>query len=129
VRSWFAAANVAPTFYEDTPIGAGTTNMLFGDQTNNADLGNFPPGPGSTSARMTWFLAPAGTFAVADAGTLELGIVRDVSTNQTNDYRYFTESWEALLPRVVEALAITSTLCPNGTGAIDVTSAAYCTSS
>jgi hypothetical protein len=91
VRRWFAAANVSPVFYEDTPIGAGTTNMLF-DQTNNADLANFPPGPGTTSARVTWFLFPAGSFAVADGGTLELGITRDNTSNATNDYRFFTES-------------------------------------
>jgi hypothetical protein len=41
----------------------------------------------------------------------------------------FTESWEALLPRVVESLAITSTLCANGSGALDVSSAAYCQAS
>jgi hypothetical protein len=129
VRGWFAAANVSPIFYDDTPIGAGTTNMLFGDQTNNADLANFPPGPATTSARVTWFLFPAGTFAVADGGTLELGIIRDVSTNNTNDYRYFSESWEAILPRVVESLAVTSTLCVTGAGAIDVASTNYCAAS
>jgi hypothetical protein len=45
------------------------------------------------------------------------------------DYRFFTESWEAILPRVIESLAVTSTVCANGTGAIDVTSAAYCVAS
>jgi hypothetical protein len=62
-------------------------------------------------------------------GVLELGIVRDITSSQTNDYRFFTESWEAILPRVIESLAITSTVCPNGTGAIDVTSANYCVAS
>lgn len=127
VRAMFNAANVNVTFYEDSTDGG--TNQLFSTPTGGADLPNFPPGPASTSARVVWYLFPEGTFARADAGTLDLGVVRDSTLNGTNDYEMFAESWEAVVPHVVESFRITSTICATGSGAIDVTSAAYCTQS
>lgn len=127
VRAIFNSARINVGFYEDT--AAGGTNQIFSTPTGGADLPNFPPGPGSTSARMVWYLFPEGTFGRADAGTLDLGTVRDSTLNNTNDYELFSESWEAVVPHVIEAQQITSTLCATGSGAIDVTAAAYCTAS
>lgn len=127
VRQAFAAANVNVTFYEDSTDGG--TNQLFSTPTSGADLPNFPPGPASTSARVIWYIFPEGTFARGDAGTLDLGIVRDSTLNNTNDYEFFAESWEAIVPHVIESQRITSTLCTTGAGALDVSSASYCTSS
>lgn len=129
VRGLFNSANVTPTFYEDTAATGATTNQLFGALVGGVDLQNFPPGPGVTSARMIWYLFPEGTFARGDGGTLDLGIVRDSTLNNTNDFQFFSESWEAVVPHIIEALKITSTICATGQGAIDVTTTAYCTAS
>lgn len=129
MRALFSAANVNVTFYEDSASVTGLANMQAVSVQGNTDLANFPPGSGATSARMIWYLFPEGTFARADAGTLELGIVRDSTLNQTNDYRFFSESFEALIPRVIEAMKVTSTLCVTGAGAIDVASSGFCTAS
>ena len=128
VRAAFNAAGVNVTFYEDT-AGTGAANQVFLPVQINADLQNFPPGPGVTSARVIWYLFPEGTFARGDGGTLDLGIVRDSTLNDTNDYEFFTESWECVIPHVIESLKVTSTLCVTGAGAIDVASSAYCTAS
>jgi hypothetical protein len=37
--------------------------------------------------------------------------------------------WEAVIPKVIEAYKVTSTLCETGAGASDVASSAYCTAS
>ena len=47
--------------------------------------------------------------------TLDLGIVRDSTLNNTNDYRWFSESFDGLIPHVIEAVEITHTLTPLGT--------------
>lgn len=127
VRAMFTSANCNVTFYEDSTDGG--TNQLFSTPTSGADLPNFPPGPASTSARVIWYIFPEGTFARGDAGTLDLGIVRDSTLNNTNDYEFFAESWEAIVPHVIESQRITSTLCYTGAGAIDVADTAYCTAS
>jgi hypothetical protein len=127
VRGWLSAANINVTFYEDS-AGTGAANMVPGAQAAT-DLSNWPPGPGVTSSRLISYLFPEGTFARADAGTLDLGIVRDATLNGTNDFAVFSESWEAVVPKVIESLKITSTLCDTGAGAIDVASSAFCTSS
>ncbi len=71
------------------------------------------------------------TREVADGrdGTLDLGLVRDSTLNATNDYQVFSESWECVVPKVIESLKITSTLCTTGAGATDASSSAYCTAS
>jgi hypothetical protein len=45
------------------------------------------------------------------------------------NFQLFSERWEAIVPKVIESLKITSTLCPTGAGALDVSSAAFCTNS
>ncbi len=130
VRAAFASANTNVTFYQDSAVlTAGLTQQTAVAVQGPTDIANWPPGPGATSARVIWYLFPEGTFSRADAGTLDLGIVRDSTLNGTNDYEFFTESWEAVIPKVIESYAVTSTLCDTGQGAIDVTSASFCTSS
>ncbi len=69
---------------------------------------------------------PDGSFAVTDAGTLDLGLVRDSALNATNDAMFFLrESWECIVPKVIESFMIESALCDSGVGAIDVADA-YC---
>lgn len=68
---------------------------------------------------------PEGSFAVADGGTLDLGLVRDSALNATNDAMFFSESWECIVPKVIESFMIESALCDSGVGAVDVADA-YC---
>ena len=49
--------------------------------------------------------------------------------NNTNDLRFFSESWEAILPRVTTALMVTSTVCATGRFATDTDPSAYCSAS
>jgi hypothetical protein len=41
----------------------------------------------------------------------------------------FSESLEVVVPKVIEAYKVTSTLCETGAGASDVASSGYCTAS
>jgi hypothetical protein len=49
--------------------------------------------------------------------------------NSTNDNQLFSESWECVVPKEIESLKVTSTLCTTGAGATDVASSAYCSAS
>jgi hypothetical protein len=129
VRAMFDARDVNVSFYQDTATGGGTTNMLFNPPQAGADLPNFPPGAGTANTKVVFYLFPEGTFSRADGGTLDLGIVRDSTLNNTNDFRYFAESWEAILPKVHTAIRVTSTVCANGRFATDTDPSAYCSAS
>lgn len=63
---------------------------------------------------LQYALYPEGTFLHLDAGELDLGVVRDSSLNETNDFETFAESFEALHPLGVEAVAGTIDVCPTG---------------
>ncbi len=77
---------------------------------------------------LVWFLFPEGIHTVGDGGTLDLGIVRDSTPNATNNYEFFAESFEAIIPKVIESWKVTSNLCDTGAGAIDITDACAGTS-
>jgi hypothetical protein len=131
VRAVCTSAGVNVTFYE------GSANMTLGNAANQlftaqaaGDLENWPPTSGGvTNSRVIWYLFPEGTFARADGGTLDLGVVRDSTLNGTNDFEMFSESWEVVVPKVIEAYKITSTLCESGAGSTDVAASGYCTAS
>lgn len=57
-----------------------------------------------------------GTFLHLDGGSLELGLVRDSTLNETNDYQLFGESFEnvARIGPTQAARWITATVCPTG---------------
>lgn len=124
VRQMLASRNVNVTFYEDQSDRAGAVAQIFGVQ-GATQLRHWPPGLAVANPNVVWFLFPEGTHTVGDGGTLELGIVRDSTLNNTNDYRFFTESWEVIVPKVIESWKVTSTLCDSGAGQIDA-SGSYC---
>lgn len=127
VRTMLASRNVNVTFYEDQSDAGGAVAQIFGAQGATA-IRHFPPGGGVATPQLVWFLHPEGTFSAGDGGTLDLGIVRDSTLNATNDYRFFSESWEAVIPKVIEAYKVTSNLCATGSYAGDVTSSCSGTS-
>lgn len=105
INSWFNVRGISPIFYVDTRTGAG---MAYGAQTAGA-VTDFP-------ATIEWFLWVEGSFIFVDGGTLNLGLVRDSTLNSTNDYSVFVETFENLAFVGHEALQVTSTLQPDGSG-------------
>lgn len=95
--------NVEVTFTPDGPTGAG---QVFGAQGAGAVL-DFPD-------TIVWFLYPEGSYLFLNGGSLDLGIVRDSTLNNTNDYRVFAETFEAVAFIGIESLKVTSTVCPTG---------------
>ena len=65
---------------------------------------------------MEWAIFPEGEFLHLDAGTLDLGIVRDSTLNSTNDFQIFGENFEnvARIGPAQAALWVTSTVAANG---------------
>lgn len=96
-------ARVSISFYLDSPTGEG---QIFGAQGTGAIL-DFPD-------TVVWYIYPEGSFLFLDGGTLELGIVRDSTLNNTNDYRIFGESFEQVAFVGPESLEVESTVCPTG---------------
>lgn len=105
VRGYLRNLGVNATFYKDSP-STGTA-QVYAAQSASTLLG-FP-------ADIQWGMFPEGSWLHLDAGSLDLGIVRDSTLNSTNDYQIFGETWEQAALTGVESLWITSTLCPNGT--------------
>jgi hypothetical protein len=97
-------ARVTISFYLDSPTGEG---QIFPAQ-GTGPLQKFP-------TSVVWYIYPEGSFLFLDGGTLELGIVRDSTLNNTNDYRIFGESFEQVAFVGPESLEVESTVCPTGT--------------
>lgn len=65
-------------------------------------------------ATVPYALYPEGTFLHLDAGELDLGVVRDSTLNETNDYEIFAETFEAVHGLGTEAVAGNVQVCPTG---------------
>ena len=85
--------------------------------------------PGAATAPTAWpsttefMLYPAGTWAKLQGMTLDLGVVRDSTLNETNDHTaaWFEECW-SLAKIGHESLTVTLDTCVNGTrGALNKT--------
>ncbi|HUW00913.1 MAG TPA: major capsid protein [Acidimicrobiales bacterium] len=100
-----ARLNLAPCFYYDSATGAG---QAFNDPQLAGPLNPFP------STVVSYLFAP-GTFVRLDAGTLDLGIVRDSVLNGTNDLQMFSEQWIQVCQVGLESVRLESTVCPDGT--------------
>ncbi len=104
---YLRSVGIDPVFYLDTPT-TGTTQLPDSAQTAAAI--------DSTPANFQWAFYPDGAFLGIDAGSLELGIVRDSTLNQTNDFQVFGERFRNLV-RIAPAQAaywITTTYCASG---------------
>lgn len=86
---------------------------------NNAAVPDFP-------TVVDMLLHTEGHFQHLDGGTLDLGIVRDSDLIERNRYREFTETWEGVAARGVEALRLVASVRPTGetAGTIDVSPSA-----
>ncbi len=108
-RAALAAKSINVTLYEDVPdsVSAAVRARYEGAQ-GNTELGELP-------LTVISYLFHEGAFSMLDAGTLDLGVIRDSTLNSTNDFRYFVEAFEGVIPRVIEAVEITHSLAPLGT--------------
>lgn len=119
IRSYFNQLGVNVSFYEDTRSGAG---QQFAAQGAGADLRNFP-------ATVEWYLYAEGTHVFLDGGVLDLGLVRDSTLNQTNDYKLFVETFEGLAFRGLFSYRVRSAICADGSAAAPVDATSICDAS
>jgi len=82
IDRFFAALNVRVTLLKEGETGQGFA--VQGDGTLN-------PWPSTVIA----YIYPEGSWLFLDGGTLDLGIFRDSGLVETNDYRMFSETFEA----------------------------------
>src|SRR2546423_15461011 len=88
-QAWLASANVSMAFYEDSAnlLTGNVANQTFTGQ-SAGDLENWlPTSGGVTNSRVIAYLYPEGSYASADAGRLDLGVIRDSALSDTNDLR------------------------------------------
>lgn len=111
INSFFAKANLDVAWYYDSATGA---SQEFNGPQGVGDLNSFP------TTTVSYLFAP-GTFVRLDAGTLDVGLVRDSILNGTNDLQLFAEQWIQVCMVGLESLRIEHTLCPDGTAPEAVT--------
>jgi hypothetical protein len=123
------AADLALNMPGDGNLGVGANEIkgyLAGsnvDLVASLDLGSFGAQPGASAKLLefpdsfSWFLFAEGTFLFLDGGTLDLGIIRDSSLVNTNDYKMFVETFEGVAFVGVESLKITTAISINGVAA------------
>jgi hypothetical protein len=121
INSWFASRDIAVTWFID-----GEEGQIFGAQADETVDGvTFEVTPAALLAfpdTLVWYLFAEGTFIFLDAGTLDLGLVRDSALNGTNDYKIFLETFEGVAKVGQESLRIKSDLSIRGasSGTVDV---------
>ena len=123
------AADLALNMPGDGNLGLGAGEIqgyLSGsnvDLVASLDLNSFGAQPGASAKLLEfpdtfdWYLFAEGTFLFLDGGTLDLGIIRDSSLVNTNDYKMFIETFEGLAFVGVESLKITTNISVNGVAA------------
>lgn len=97
----FAVRNIVPTWFID-----GEAGQVFPTQTDGALRGWHPT--------VVSYLFPQGTFIFLDGGELNLGVVRDTTTNARNDFQMFSEVWEEVAFVGVVSYRLSMSLCPDG---------------
>jgi hypothetical protein len=104
IDGWLASRGIQVNWYADSKTGGA---QIVGAQGTGV-LNQFP-------ALAYFYLFAPGSFIRLDAGTLDLGLVRDSVLNSQNNYRMFTESFENVAFVGVESLEIALTAYPDGT--------------
>ena len=104
---YLGSLGIDPVFYLDSPSD-GDTQLPDASQTAAA-IDGLPN-------TVQWAIHPQGAFIGLDMGSLELGVVRDSTLNETNDFQIFGERFRNLA-RVAPAQTaywVTSDICPIG---------------
>jgi hypothetical protein len=123
------AADLALNMPGDGNLGVGAAEIkgyLSGsnvDLVASLDMDSFGAQPGAAAKLLefpdsfAWYLFAEGSFLFLDGGTLDLGIIRDSSLVNTNDYKMFIETFEGVAFVGVESLKITTNISVNGVAA------------
>jgi hypothetical protein len=101
ILRWFAVDGINPTPFLD-----GEPGQIFGPQ-GDGPLQGWPD-------TVVTYLYPEGTWLDLDGGVLDLGIMRDITSTETNDFQVFAESWQATHFFGVESWRIEMDVCPDG---------------
>lgn len=101
IQRWIEARGVNVTWTLD-----GEAGQVFGAQ-GDGPLQGWP-------STIVTYLYPEGAWLHLDGGELDLGLVRDTTTNSTNDYQIFYESFEGAHFHDVVSYRLTMDLCPDG---------------
>lgn len=117
IQSTLRAANINGAGYLDSSTAGG---QLLSAQADDDDLNELPQHTRS-------YLFPEGTFVVGDGGSFDAGVIRDEDLVETNDFRLFSESFEALFDRGHWAYQLDAYLCPSGTASAAVDIQHLCT--
>lgn len=114
ILGWFQRRGVNLSWHLDgRPViagGAGVPAMAaqsYGAFTPGGAIANYP-------AQIESFMWVEGDMLHLDGGTLDLGVVRDSRLNNVNRYKTFSESWEGVAHRGVEAVRSVITTNPSG---------------
>jgi hypothetical protein len=99
-----ARTQVAVDWYLDSRTGG---NQIMGAQGDGSDVLDFP----DIAEVLLW---PEGGILFIDQGELNIGLVRDSTLNETNDVRFFSETFENAAVIAAEAFYTQFTLCPTG---------------
>lgn len=130
VNAWFSSRNITPVWHLDgsdtaqteavgPPFvpGIAAQQYTLATGTGEIPVPNFP-------AQVDFLLHTEGHFVHLEGGTLDLGIVRDSELVDRNRYRQFSETWEGVATRGVEALRVVADVAPTGESAGTVDTAA-----
>jgi hypothetical protein len=126
INGWFQRRGVNITWHLDgLPARAAAAGAAPAIPAQG--YGAFTPGgavaafPGAIEA-LLWV---EGDMLHLDGGTLDLGVVRDSALNGRNEYKTFSESWEGVAHRGVEAIRGVVTTRPLGmvAGTVDTAAA------
>lgn len=102
-----ARTQVAVDWYLDSRTGGG---QIMGAQGDGSDILDFP----KIAEVLLW---NEGDILFIDQGELNIGLVRDSILNETNDVKFFSETFENAAVIGAEAFFGQFTLCPSGTTA------------
>lgn len=97
-------ANIEVTYYIDEATG---TDQIIPLTADGQPIESYP-------TTLYGWLAPARSLMFLDGGSLDLGIVRDSVLNQTNDWQFFAETFEALAYMGVVLYELQVAVCPSG---------------
>lgn len=107
LTAYLRSYDIEPAFYYDTPT-TGDSQIADASQAAGA-LDGLPD-------TIQWAIFPEGAFLHLDGGALELGIVRDSTLNETNEFQVFGETFEnvARIGPAQSCYWVTSDLCASG---------------
>lgn len=109
IDAWFAARAVDPTWLLD-----GESGQRFTSQ----PVGTLQAWPNTVKT----YMAPAGSWLFLDGGELVVGVWRDTALVETNDVKFFAETFEGAHFHGPESWTVTFDTCPDGSvsAAIDI---------